>query len=175
MTTEEKAGLARLQHENDHLRREFRRRGGNVLESLRTLPEDEALHLFRRFRAMNYDSNAVSRPLPERCTDTPSLPSRVDLGKAGRPEQEAGLSNQLDSCVLDRAHLQGYPTRSTDKPGVRAYDSTPHLVLGCLSWPFGPIDRPSHQSIFPASRARTQLDKRHHRRSVCSFHRLLLI
>lgn len=57
MTAEDQAELARLRQENDKLRREFESRGTKVLESLRTLPEDEALNLFRRVRALNTDSS----------------------------------------------------------------------------------------------------------------------
>lgn len=60
MNTEEQAELARLRQENDNLKREFGRRDSNVLESLRTLPEDEALSLFRRVRGLNTDSDPSS-------------------------------------------------------------------------------------------------------------------
>lgn len=60
MTTEEQAELARLRQENNDLKREFGRSDSNVLESLRTLPEDEALSLFRRVRGLNTDSDPLS-------------------------------------------------------------------------------------------------------------------
>lgn len=60
-TAEDEAELALLRQENDGLRRGYEERDNQFLENLRTLPEEQALELFHRFRALAVGSNNVSR------------------------------------------------------------------------------------------------------------------
>lgn len=63
ISPEEKAELELLRQENEGLRRHLEDSDADILKSLGTLPEDEALLLLYRLRATALGSNAVSADL----------------------------------------------------------------------------------------------------------------